>query len=219
MQAFWDSQLKFSSFVPDFAQLVENMHTQSDVVAETHGSTRSAYGPDQRQWVEWLAGTGSDATLPVVIHGGYWRAMTAEMHRFMLPGFAAHGCAVANVEYRLIPEVRLSDIVADVTRALTHLAAEFPKAQLILIGHSAGAHLALSAMVDDALKARTDGILALSGVYDLTPVAHSFLQAELTLTPQEIDDFMLRPAPDRPATLYVNGSAETPEFLRGSAVM
>jgi len=219
MQAFWDRQLKFSEVIPGFTDALDRMAQDSDAVAQQHAFSRAAYGDHSRQWVEWTEGTGPNSVLPVVIHGGYWRALEAEAHRFMIPAFLSAGSAVANIEYRLMPEVRLADVVADVKTALLRLAQIFPDARFVLIGHSAGAHLALSALTDDALAARTLGVLSLSGVYDLAPVRLSFLQSELALTGDEVAEFTLSPHADRPPVLYINGSDETPEYLRGGALM
>ncbi|WP_136440709.1 alpha/beta hydrolase [Pacificoceanicola onchidii] len=219
MQRFWDSQFKFSAILPGFGDALERMARDSATVTEQFAFEKAPYGPHPRQWVEWVSGTGPKDLLPVIIHGGYWRALEAENHRCMMPAFTGHGAAVGNIEYRLMPEVRLADLVADAQAGLHRLAERFPDTRFLLVGHSAGAHLALSAMTDSALRARTAGVLALSGVYDLAPVALSFLQAELRLTPSEIDTFSLRPSTDRPPTVFVNGSAETQEFLRGGALM
>ena len=216
MRAYWDSQFQFSAVLPDFEHWLKRMATDSEVVTTTE---RAAYGDHPRQWVEWIEASGPQHILPVVIHGGYWRALEAEKHRFMMPPLQAHGARVANVEYRLMPEIRLGDVVADVRAALSLLCQRFPETQFVLVGHSAGAHLALSAMDDCAISARTRGIIALSGVYDLAPVALSFLQDELHLTAQEIADFTISASKHRPPVLYVNGSAETYEFIRGAALL
>lgn len=216
---FWDSQYRFSLILPGFEDAIRAMASQSTAFKEKVRLTCLKYGAHSRQWVEWTDGTGPEDVLPVILHGGYWRALEAETHRFLMRPLRPYGAVVANVEYRLMPEVRLADVVADATAALRHLAAEFPKAQLLPVGHSAGAHLALCAMADSALATRTRGILALSGVYDLAPVAYSFLQDEIHLTAQEIDAFSLAAETPRPPAIYVNGSEETHEFLRGGALM
>ncbi|MBO9447003.1 alpha/beta hydrolase [Ruegeria sp. R14_0] len=219
MQVFWDRQFKFSEIIPDFSAALERMTEDSDAVAQRLRFTRATYGDHPRQWVEWTEGTGPQTVLPVIIHGGYWRALQAETHRFMIPAFLAAGTAVANMEYRLMPDVRLADVVADTKAGLRKLAQTFPSARFVLVGHSAGAHLALSAMSDAALAEQTLGVLSLSGVYDLAPVPLSFLQSELQLTPEDVEDFTLSPTGERPPALYINGSAETPEYLRGGALM
>ncbi|MCY4034726.1 MAG: alpha/beta hydrolase [Hyphomicrobiales bacterium] len=216
---FWDSQYRFSRIIPGFEDALRTMASQSADFAENVRLIRSEYGTHSRQWVEWTGGTGPEDVLPVVLHGGYWRALEAETHRFLMRPLRPHGAVVANVEYRLMPDIRLADVVADAKAALHHLAAEFPEAQLLPVGHSAGAHLALCAMADSSLATRTRGIIALSGVYDLAPVARSFLQDEIHLTTQEIKEFSLEAGIPRPPVIYVNGSEETHEFLRGGALM
>ena len=219
MHTFWNSQFKFSKILPNFAASLERMARDSQTVSSQEVFTRAEYGAHARQWVEWIDGSGPQTVLPVILHGGYWRALDAETHRFMLPDFKAYGAAVANIEYRLMPEVRLADVVADTVAALRLLTRQFPEAKLLLVGHSAGAHLALSALREADINARTKGVIALSGVYDLAPVAMSFLQPELQLTQEEIANHSLSPQTPRPPVIYVNGSAETHEYLRGGSLM
>ncbi len=218
-QAFWDKQFKFSEIIPDFAQAVQNMAKDSEDVTGSHQFSRTRYGDHPRQWVEWIGGAGNTDLLPVILHGGYWRALEAESHRFMMPAFRSAGAHVANIEYRLMPEVSLGDVVSDAKAALHSLSNQFPNRRLVLIGHSAGAHLALSAMADTVLAKRIAGIISLSGVFDLAPVCLSFLQPELHLTPEDVTAFSLLPHQERPPVLYVNGGKETYEYLRGGALM
>lgn len=218
-RAFWDSQFKFSTLLPDFAACLDTMSFQSAAFAKGRDFQREAYGSNPRQWVETCAGSGPQNLLPVVIHGGYWRALEAESHRAMMAGLTGLGAYVANVEYRLMPDVRLGDVVADVTNGLTKLAEQMPKAQLLLVGHSAGAHLALSALASPVVSSRTAGVIAISGLYELWPVAQSFLQDELRLTPNEIATYSLDPNLPRPPVLYLTGADETHEFHHQSARM
>ena len=180
---------------------------------------RHAYGPDPRQWVELTPGTDPDTVVPVVIHGGYWRALHAEDHRFMLQALVAFGATLAKVEYRLMPGARLDGILGDLRAALRLILEQHPQARLVLVGHSAGAHFALSAAGDPGSRDRIAGVIALSGVNDLYPLRDCFLQDELSLTHDEAEAHSLRPSQARPPSVYVNVSAETHEFLRGSALM
>jgi arylformamidase len=150
--------------------------------------------------------------MPVLIHGGYWRALRAEDHRFVLPGLARIGCGVANIEYRLMPSVRMADVVTDVAAALRTIAAVFPGTALLPVGHSAGAHLAVASLhLDPGLQQRVSGVVAISGAFDLSLIARSFLQAELSLTPEEIGRFSIASLPNVP-TLLITGTEETEPF-------
>ena len=80
-------------------------------------------------------------TLLVLIHGGYWRP---EYDRVHLRPFAAAlselGYQVISLEYRRIPG-NPDAMVSDIDLAIKNL----PTDDFILIGHSAGGHLALVA--------------------------------------------------------------------------
>lgn len=206
-----DSQLRFSAFLPDFNTWLERMAADSATV--TMPQERHSYGPATRQWVEIAMGSGSRPVVPVLIHGGYWRALTAEDHRFALPALARLGPNVANLEYRLMPGARMADLVADVVTGLrTVLDLIGCPNKLLLIGHSAGAQLALAALGQDReFAAHVTGVVSISGTFDLGLIARSFLQDELQLQPSEIALFSITEAPAVP-TLFLAGSQETAPF-------
>lgn len=216
MRSYWDTQFKFSAILPDFSACLEDMQRRSDIFAERRAFERHSYGPHPRQWVEVTRGTGTASVMPVVIHGGYWRALEAERHRAMMAGLLSHGAYVANLEYRLMPDVRLDDVLADVLAGLHTLASKLPGHRFVLVGHSAGAHLAVSAA---AKIPAVQSVLAISGIFELWPVAQSFLQDEINLSDAEIAAHTLDPHSLRPPVLYLTGGNETPEFHRQSARM
>lgn len=211
-QAYWDSQFNFRAVLPDFQACLDRMELLS--AALTMSFERIDYGPDCRQFVE-LSGT-PQSVLPVFIHGGYWRALTAEMHRFVLPGISTN--AVANLEYRLLPDVALDKIIEDAVNGLRTLAAH-TGCRLVIIGHSAGGHLAV--MSAHRLPESVVATVGISGLYDLTPLPWTFLDEEVGLTaadvvghsPQEI--WGTAPASQ---VLVAVGAAETSEFHRQAHV-
>jgi arylformamidase len=208
-----DAVLRFSTILPDFADWLGRMATDSGAVARALDLTRHGYGRDPRQWVETARGHGSRPMMPVMIHGGYWRALTAEDHRFVLPALAGLGPLVGNLEYRLMPAARMADLVSDVAAGLRALL-EIAGAELSLlpVGHSAGAHLAIAALLaDPRLADRVAGVVSISGAFDLRLIARSFLQDELRLDPAEIAQFSVTEAPPVP-TLFLAGSRETAPF-------
>ncbi|MGW1722384.1 alpha/beta hydrolase [Streptomyces sp. NPDC002306] len=137
---------------------------------------------------------GVAAPLVVVLHGGAWRAPYDRRHVTPFADFLARrGFAVANVEYRRGASIpgqggsgpvagRWPDTFDDVAAALDALPAlarqALPQAdprRTVVVGHSAGGHLALWAAARHVLPAdapwRTDGPAALRGVVALAPIA------------------------------------------------
>src|SRR5690606_34144566 len=117
----------------------------------------------------------------VFIHGGYWRSQAKEDAPIMAKAFTQAGVAVCTLEYTLLPEATLAEVVRQVRSAVAWLyryGADYgldPK-RMYVGGSSAGAHLA--AMVaaqgwtssyglpDDVVK----GVAGLSGLYELAPL-------------------------------------------------
>lgn len=120
------------------------------------------YGDDPAQRLDVYRPAGR-ATGPVlvVVHGGGWRrgdkaAEPVIAHK--LAHWGGRGWVMVSVAYRLWPAARLHEQAADVARAVAFVqrhAASWgaDPAQIALLGHSAGGHLAALAAVDPALAA------------------------------------------------------------------
>ncbi|MEU7931962.1 alpha/beta hydrolase family protein [Micromonospora echinofusca] len=137
-----------------------------------------SYGdhPDQVADLRLPAGPGPARPLVVVVHGGFWRAEYDRRHTDPLAvGLAALGHPVAQVEYRRTGQpgggwpATLTDVLTGVTE-LPRLAAEALPGRVaagppLLVGHSAGGHLAL--YVATTAPAAVGGVLALAPVSNL----------------------------------------------------
>lgn len=210
--SYWNQQFQVSRVLPDFQDYLAQMAARSDAVSGPF--RRIAYGDHDRQFVEIKGTPAPGGIVPVFIHGGYWRALTADMHRFVLPALGHDVGAVANLEYRLLPEVRLADIVEDALAGL-RCVAEATGCRLAVVGHSAGGHLALTGAL--RLPETVVAAVGVSGLYDLTPLQWSFLREEVGLTAADIDGhspLALWQGIDAEHILLAVGAEETPEFLR-----
>ena len=205
-----DRQLRFAEILPDFPNWLDWMARRSVGI---EGWSRHRYGPDPRQWIEMLPGKGGNI-VPVFFHGGYWRALRAEDSRFVAPGLAGLGPAVINAEYRLMPGARLPDLVSDAIAALDLAMQMLSDCRFLVIGHSAGAHLAYWAVERVAAPDRIAGLVAISGIFDLEPVRDSFLQAELGLSRDDVATLSpLRTTPRRDIRrVLVVGELETGHY-------
>ncbi len=125
-----------------------------------------AYGAHPRQRLD-LYETGQGGPLMVFFHGGAWRHGDKADHRFVAQTMASAGidCAVPN--YRLFPEGRFQEFMADAASAVLHL-----RRPVVLAGHSAGAHIALLLALDAARlpPGLVLGAIGLAGPYDFLPL-------------------------------------------------
>lgn len=185
-----------------------------------------AYGPSAPEHVDVYPAGASNAPVHVFIHGGYWRAFSSKDFAFVAEGLNARGIAAVLVNYALCPAVRIGDIVRQCRAALAWTwrnAERFggDPARLSVSGHSAGGHLTAMMLATDWAEwgLPADPIKAavpVSGLYDLAPFPHSFLQPVLQLDEAQVraESPLLNPVRARCPVLVAVGGAESREFHR-----
>ncbi len=162
---------------------IDKQIADSRVVRESEAYAATidlCYGNDERQRLDLFCPDGEGPwPLLVFIHGGYWQLGSKDNWSFLAPGWIRKGVAVANLGYRLLPDVTLEDVVADVRAGLDYLAAnaaalKLDVSRVLVSGVSAGAHLAAMAVTEEdpaASQLSPVAAVLLSGVYDLRPLA------------------------------------------------
>jgi acetyl esterase/lipase len=134
---------------------------------------RLAYGTDPNQFGDLrLPRDKKQASVVMNIHGGYWRAKYDLTHAGHFCGvLTAKGCATWNVEYRRVGNAGggWPGTFEDVANAYRFLAQVAPRYSLdldkvVVMGHSAGAQLALSLAGHQPSVQR---VISLAGVVDL----------------------------------------------------
>jgi acetyl esterase/lipase len=133
------------------------------------------YGSDPDQVAELLLPRG-DGPFPVAVllHGGFWRApYTRALMDGMAVALADRGWASWNVEYRRGAGRGLTALqdVETAIAALPRSGSPLDLERLVLVGHSAGGHLALCA----ARAAQASLVVSLAGVCDLSTAAAEHL--------------------------------------------
>jgi acetyl esterase/lipase len=122
---------------------------RTDAQPPARGSAELAYGADPLQRLDfWRATTARPAPLVLFVHGGGWsrgdkRTATALQ---TVQHFQNAGYAFASMNYRLVPHATVEDQAADVAGALAWLRQQaatlgIDASGIVLMGHSAGAHL------------------------------------------------------------------------------
>jgi acetyl esterase/lipase len=148
---------------------------------------RTPYGADPNQWGEWRSPPGPGRhPLVVMIHGGCWEASVAgaDIMDWAAQDLRAHGFVVFNVEYRRLGQTGggYPGTYQDIATAIAFARREAARhgadpARLVLLGHSAGGHLALWAAGRGRIPAasplhegrprQVQGVVALGAITDL----------------------------------------------------
>jgi acetyl esterase/lipase len=147
--------------------------------------TGIAYGSDARQQLDIYAPLGRTETAhPVLIffHGGSWRDGEREGYGFVGRAFASRGFVTVIADYRKAPKVRFPAFVQDTAATIAWVHTNIAKhdgdpERIFLMGHSAGAHIAMMAALDPQWLAAKDlkpdvikGVIGLAGPYDFLPL-------------------------------------------------
>lgn len=146
------------------------------------------YGADPRQRFDLYAPDVdvdvdvAGPSLPVLVffYGGGWDSGAKDLYGWAAQALAAQGFVVAVPDYRLVPQVLFPVFIEDAAAAVARVAEVAAAyggdpARLGVIGHSAGAHLAMMITLDRSYMAavgKPDLIRAtagLAGPYDFLP--------------------------------------------------
>jgi len=146
-----------------------------------------SYGDNPRQKLDLYLPFAGTAPKPVVLffYGGNWDSGSKGDYLFLGEALASRGFLVVIADYRIYPEVRYPDFLADcaaVTRwTLAHIATYGgDPARVSLMGHSAGAYNAMMLALDPEwlgpARARIKSVVGLAGPYDFLPLTDATLK-------------------------------------------
>jgi arylformamidase len=213
--------------VPEHVEIMARWAASS---AEARSGLRAdldlAYGPGPRHRYDLFhaggaAGAGP-APLVVYIHGGYWQRGDKESNAFVVPELVARGVSVALPSYTLCPDGQVRDIIGEMRAFLASLwvrTRQYP----VVIGHSAGGHLAaamLAAGMPQVADVPADLVRAaysISGVFDLGPLLGTSLNVALKLDragAEAVSPIFWPPPAKSCRFVAAVGGSESSEFLR-----
>ena len=215
-----DLGLNNGEAVAGSADLVAGWERRSAAMrARYPGHLDLRYGPRERNRIDFLKARDKAPTL-LFIHGGYWQNRAKEVFTQFAEGPMAHGINVALIGYTLAPDATLEEIVAEIHAGIDFLSRELPAlggdaSGLVVSGWSAGGHLTAMALSNPNVRAG----MAISGIYDLEPIRHSYLNEKLGLDEamsRRNSPIMQAGGPAKPLSLVV-GSAELPLLRKQTA--
>lgn len=121
------------------------------------GMVELSYGKDPLQKLDYWKPTKTGSPLVIFVHGGGWkRGDKRNATGKEQPGhYLQQGYAFASINYRLVPAATVEQQAQDVADAIAYLIGRaqslgFDATRVVLMGHSAGAHL--SALVGTDMK-------------------------------------------------------------------
>lgn len=139
------------------------------------------YGSHQRQAIDIYEPEGVVEAKPLVlfIHGGGWRMGNRNLVQIKPRHFGAQEIYFASTGYRLLPDTPVEDQARDVGAAVQALVGQagtigFDASRLVLMGHSAGAHLAALVATDPQYAGEAFG--AIRGVVLLDGAGYDVAQ-------------------------------------------
>lgn len=215
-----------SIFMPGAARAQSGGALFSAIVAESGPRiTRDVpFGPLVRHKLDIYQPASGAGTGPIAffIYGGSWRDGERSTYGFVGAALAARGITTVIADYRLYPDVRFPAFVQDAALSYrwvaTNLAANGGSPRpIILVGHSAGAHIAALLAFDQRYLAavgpdvaRPAALIGMAGPYSFDPTTWSST-AEVFATVRVADQ--ARPiafaGPHAPPTLLLHGEDDT----------
>ena len=227
----WFEQQYYPSLaVPNTAEIFESWKARAAASrAKLKFTGDIHYGPHRREVMDFYPVDNAQGCL-VFIHGGYWLSFSKFETSWVAKGFVGQGLSVALVNYPLCPEVSIGEINMSCIKAFAHLyknvLGEAERKAVVVSGHSAGGYLAAAHLVEDwtALGLPADpiaGVLALSGVFDVTPLMQTGMNAELQITEASARGLNLNTQTlhSKGRLALAVGQAESAEFHRQSSAL
>ena len=154
-------------------------------------------------------------------YGGGWVDGNKDFYRFVGAALAQLGYVTILPNYRVYPEVKFPTFIEDAARAVAWTAqhaADYgaDPHRIVLMGHSAGAHMAAMLALNHTYLERAGadphdivGLIGLSGPYQLAPntkVLNTIFSAPYTAHDWQVLPYV---SADAPPALLLHGGADT----------
>ncbi|MGY8635429.1 alpha/beta hydrolase [Bradyrhizobium sp. 14AA] len=212
--------------------LLASFEGRSEASVKTHkGLLDIDYGSHPRQKLDIFLSPGPARGAILYFHPGYWQSRDKSTFRFLADSFVPLGYDFILANYPLCPDVTLGSLVehvaASVPFALNCLVERaYTNGGLIVAGHSAGGHLAVEMALRAWPATLCNGrpvrkVMAISGVYQLTPLVCTPVNDKLQLNYEEAraNSPIHRASEVGVPAIFVVGGDETSEFRRQSRDM
>ena len=214
--------------IPEYRAILARWQAASAVERQAaRAALDQPYGDGERQRYDLFYAGVPQAPLIVYIHGGYWQMGSRQDTAFIARALTAAAIDVAVPSYSLCPAVSVMQIIEELRRCVVALWAHTGK-HPIVVGHSAGGHLAAALLATDwgTLPGAPADLVragcAISGVFELAPLIATTMNAAMRLDPRAAVDaspLWWAPPPRGRVLVTAVGGDETAEFHRQSRAL
>jgi acetyl esterase/lipase len=187
--------------------------------------TDIAYGTDPRQKLDLYRPDKprADGKTVIFFYGGSWESGSKADYLFVAQALVANGYTAVISDYRLYPAVRFPAFVDDGARAVRWTADRVGTDKVFIMGHSAGAHIALMLAANTSYlgaagidRTKLGGTIGLAGPYDFLPLKSArLIEIFGSANDPDIEAITFAKAPLPPA-LLIHGTADTTVYPRNS---
>jgi acetyl esterase/lipase len=197
-------------------------------------SSEISYGLKKRQKLDIYKpmGRAIKEAIVIFIYGGGWRSGSRSDYRFIAQPFASKGYITIIPDYQLYPEVQFPVFVQDIAKAILWVHQEYKKEnkepKIILVGHSAGAHIAALLALDEryfkeeaAPEKVLHGWVALAGPHAFNPLGTKRTKPIFETFKNKIEQ--VKPVTfaraDAPPGLLIHGGKDTTVYEKNSVLL
>ena len=184
-----------------------------------------AYGPRPRHKLDLYRPDKprADGKAVIFFYGGSWDSGSKSDYLFVAQALTASGYTVVIPDYRIYPEVRFPAFVEDGAQAVRWTSDHVASNKLFVMGHSAGAHIALLLMTKTPYlqqagvdRMKLPGVIGLSGPYDFLPLSSAkLIDIFGSANNPDMEAITFAKAPLPPA-LLIHGTADDTVYPRNS---
>lgn len=182
-----------------------------------------SYGPSERQKLDIYLPEGRPVkeVVLVFIYGGSWESGSKDEFLFVGEAFARLGYVTVIPDYRLYPEAVFPEFVDDLALGIAQLDRLLPSGcpsgrELVLMGHSAGGHMAAILATDPKYLERNGAgnvqiraLIGLAAPYDL-PLDHELVVEKFQRVDNNVEANPVRLASSStPPSLLLHGADDT----------
>ena len=143
------------------------------------------YGDHELQKFDYCKSSSEQPAI-ILLHGGYWRSLDKAIMDWHVKQLFEQGLTVYNVNYPLCPEVSLTKLLQNLHASLEKILRfnlfQKDNPNIVLIGHSAGAHLAMHLAQSPIWDNKLIDVVALSGIFECQVVREISVNEDIRLS-------------------------------------